>query len=92
MGRKEKIIVGLDIGSSKVTTLIAVPRADGLDPIGIGIAESKGLKKGVVVNIEAAVESIRKSVAEAEAALILAASANALNAKMRLIKTSPSQS
>jgi cell division protein FtsA len=66
MGRKEKIIVGLDIGSSKVTTLIAVPRADGLDPIGIGIAESKGLKKGVVVNIEAAVESIRKSVSEAE--------------------------
>ena len=66
MGRKEKIIVGLDIGSSKVTTLIAVPRADGLDPIGIGIAESKGLKKGVVVNIEAAVQSIRKSVAEAE--------------------------
>ena len=66
MGRKEKIIVGLDIGSSKVTTLIAVPRADGLDPIGIGVAESKGLKKGVVVNIEAAVQSIRKSVAEAE--------------------------
>src|SRR5262252_3678546 len=66
MGRKEKFIVGLDIGSSKVTTLIAVPRADGLDPIGIGIAESKGLKKGVVVNIEAAVDSIRKSVAEAE--------------------------
>jgi cell division protein FtsA len=66
MGRKEKIIVGLDIGSTKVTTLIAVPRDTGLDHIGLGVAESKGLKKGVVVNLEAAVESIKKSVAEAE--------------------------
>jgi cell division protein FtsA len=67
MGRKEKIIVGLDIGSTKVSTLIAIPRDSGLDPIGFGVAESKGLKKGVVVNLEAAVESIKKSVAEAEA-------------------------
>jgi cell division protein FtsA len=67
MGRKEKIIVGLDIGSTKVSTLIAIPRESGLDPVGFGVAESKGLKKGVVVNLEAAVESIRKSVAEAEA-------------------------
>ena len=67
MGRKEKIIVGLDIGSTKVCTLIAVPRESGLEPIGLGVAESKGLKKGVVVNLEAAVESIKKSVAEAEA-------------------------
>src|SRR6185436_13576338 len=67
MGRKEKIIVGLDIGSTKVTTLIAVPRESGLDAIGFGVAESKGLKKGVVVNLEAAVEAIKKSVAEAEA-------------------------
>lgn len=67
MGRKEKIIVGLDIGSTKVSTLIAIPRETGLDPIGFGVSESKGLKKGVVVNLEAAVESIKKSVAEAEA-------------------------
>jgi cell division protein FtsA len=66
MGRKEKIIVGLDIGSTKVSTLIAIPRESGLDAVGFGVAESKGLKKGVVVNLEAAVESIKKSVAEAE--------------------------
>jgi len=67
MGRKEKIIVGLDIGSTKVSTLIAIPRESGLDPVGFGVSESRGLKKGVVVNLEAAVDSIKKSVAEAEA-------------------------
>lgn len=64
MGRTEKIVVGLDIGSTKVCTLIADSQ---LNPIGVGIAESKGIKKGSIVNIEAAVESIRKSVSEAEA-------------------------
>jgi len=67
MGRKEKHIVGLDVGSTKVCTLIAAVGESGLELIGIGIAESKGLKKGAVVNIEATVESIKKSVAEAEA-------------------------
>jgi cell division protein FtsA len=67
MGRKEKHIVGLDIGSTKVCTLIAAVRDTGLEPIGIGLAESKGLKKGAVVNLEATVDSIKKSVGEAEA-------------------------
>jgi cell division protein FtsA len=67
MGRKEKHIVGLDIGSTKVCTLIAEAREQGLEPIGVAVAESKGLKKGAVVNLEAAAESIKKSVAEAEA-------------------------
>jgi cell division protein FtsA len=67
MGRKEKHIVGLDIGSTKVCTLIAAARETGLEPIGIGIAESKGIKKGAVINLEATVESIKKSVGEAEA-------------------------
>jgi cell division protein FtsA len=67
MGRKEKYIIGLDIGSTKVCTLIAVARENWLEPIGLGLAESKGLKKGAVVNIEAAVQSIKKSVGEAEA-------------------------
>lgn len=66
MGRREKVVVGLDIGSSKVCTLIAAARPDGLEPIGLGVAESKGLKRGAVVNLEAAVESIKKSVADAE--------------------------
>ena len=66
MGRKEKHIVGLDIGSTKVCTLIAAARESGLEPIGVGLAESKGLRKGAVVNLEATVESIKKSVSEAE--------------------------
>src|SRR5438128_4742909 len=67
MGRKEKHMVGLDIGSTKVCTLIAAARESGLEPIGVGIAESRGLKKGAVVNLETSVESIKKSVGEAEA-------------------------
>ncbi len=66
MGRREKNIVGLDIGSTKVCTLIAAPRETGLEPLGFGVSESKGLKKGAVVNLESTVESIKKSVAEAE--------------------------
>src|SRR4051794_9476694 len=67
MGRKEKHIVGLDIGSTKVCTLIAAVREAGLEPIGIGMGELKGIKKGAVVNLEATVEAIKKSVSEAEA-------------------------
>jgi cell division protein FtsA len=67
MGRREKNIVGLDIGSTKVCTLIAAAGPAGLEPIGFGIAESKGLKKGAIISIEAAVESIKRSVSEAEA-------------------------
>src|SRR5207253_450040 len=58
---------GLDIGSTKVCTLIAAVRPSGLEPIGVGVAESKGIKKGAVVNLEAVVEAIKKSVSEAEA-------------------------
>ena len=67
MGRREKHIVGLDIGSTKVCTLIAAARESGLQPIGVGVADSKGLKRGAVISIEATVESIKKSVSEAEA-------------------------
>src|SRR5438105_7249149 len=76
MGRKEKHVVGLDIGSTKVCTLIAAARGgsahrdelkSGLEPIGFGMADSKGIKKGSVVNLEGIVESIKKSVSEAEA-------------------------
>jgi cell division protein FtsA len=67
MGRREKNIVGLDIGSAKVCTLIAIARESGLEPAGIGVAESRGLKKGVVVNLEDTVRSIKRSVSEAEA-------------------------
>jgi len=63
----KKIIAGLDIGTSKVVTLVAeVNPNNSMEIIGFGIQPSRGLKKGVVVNIEATVNSIQKSVEEAE--------------------------
>src|SRR5262245_6892431 len=67
MGRKERHIVGVDVCSTKVCTLIAAARESGLEPIGLGVAEAKGLKKGAIISIEDAVMSIKRSVSEAEA-------------------------
>ena len=65
--RKDNYVVGLDIGTRKTCAIIAeVNEAGGLDIIGIGPAESRGLKRGVVVNLDATVDSIRKAVEEAE--------------------------
>ena len=66
MGRRDKVTVGLDVGSTKICTLIAAARDGELDPIGFSKVDSKGLKKGVVINLEATVEAIKKSVGEAE--------------------------
>ena len=66
MGRRDKTIVGLDIGSTKVCTLIAAAHSGGMELAGVGKVDSKGLKKGVVVNLEATVETIKRSVHEAE--------------------------
>ncbi len=67
MRRRERYVVGLDVGTSKVAATVGEMLDDGsLDIVGIGIAESHGIRRGVVVNLEAAVESIRKAVEEAE--------------------------
>lgn len=67
MARHERYVVGLDIGTSKVCTVVGELRdVGGVDVIGLGVAESKGLKRGVVVNLDAAVESIKRSIEEAE--------------------------
>ncbi|WP_038046817.1 cell division protein FtsA [Thermus caliditerrae] len=61
------IIAGLDVGSSKVTTVIGELAPDGvLDIIGEGTVPSQGLKRGVVVNLERTTEAIRQSVYQAE--------------------------
>jgi cell division protein FtsA len=61
------LVVGLDIGTSKVACLVAELAADGrLEVLGMGSHESKGLKKGVVVNIEATVSAIQRALEEAE--------------------------
>jgi cell division protein FtsA len=61
------LVVGLDIGTSKVVALVAEIAPDGeLQVLGMGNHESRGLKKGVVVNIEATVSAIQRALEEAE--------------------------
>ena len=61
------LIVGIDIGTSKVVTLVGEMTTDGkLNVIGFGSHPSQGLKRGVVVNIESTVQSIQRSVEDAE--------------------------
>jgi cell division protein FtsA len=61
-----ELIVGLDIGTTKICAVVGEVSGDGINIIGIGTHPSIGLRKGVVVNIEATVESIQKAVEEAE--------------------------
>jgi cell division protein FtsA len=65
-GKRENIVVGLDIGTTKICAIVAEVSDRGVDIVGIGTHPSKGLRKGVVINIDATVESIRKAVEEAE--------------------------
>jgi cell division protein FtsA len=67
VARKERYIVGLDVGTSKVTAIVAEPAEhEELNIVGMGVAESHGIRRGLVVNLEAAVESIKKAIVEAE--------------------------
>ena len=66
MERGSEIIAGLDIGTTKIACIIGEVTADGIDIIGIGSHPSRGLRKGVVINIDATINSIRKAVDEAE--------------------------
>ena len=67
MGRKDRYLVGLDVGTSKVCAIVGEALDDGsIDVVGIGVAESRGIRRGVIVNLEAAVESIKKAIEEAE--------------------------
>src|SRR5881227_3717389 len=61
------LIVGLDIGTSKVVALVGEVGLDGsIELLGLGSQPSRGLKKGVVVNIESTVQSIQRAIEEAE--------------------------
>ncbi len=66
MGKKENVIVGLDIGTTKTCVVVAELRETGIEIMGVGMYPSEGLRKGVVVNIESTVESIKGAVEEAE--------------------------
>src|SRR5210317_809803 len=64
---QNKMIVGLDIGTSKVVALVAEIDPNGeLEIIGMGSHPSRGMKKGVVVNIESTVQSVQRAIEEAE--------------------------
>src|SRR5918912_1362766 len=67
MAKRASHTVGLDIGTSEVTCIVGEPGEGGyVEVVGIGEAEARGLRKGVVVNPDAAVDAIKKAVEEAE--------------------------
>jgi cell division protein FtsA len=66
MARRGEIIVGLDIGTTKVAAVVGEVNEEGLDVIGIGSHPSAGLHKGVVVNVDATCDSIGHAIEEAE--------------------------
>src|SRR3954470_22239869 len=76
--KKGEIIVGLDIGTTKICCIVGEVTPDGINVIGIGNHPSRELRKGVVINIEATVSSIRRAVEEAE--LMAGAEINAVYA------------
>jgi cell division protein FtsA len=68
LAKKDRYIVGLDIGSNKTCALVCQPAAESpkLEVVGLGVAESRGWRKGVIVNLDAAVLSLKKAVEAAE--------------------------
>jgi len=67
LAKREHIVVGLDIGTTKICAIVAeTTDDDAINIIGLGSSPSRGLRKGVVVNIESTVESVKKAVEEAE--------------------------
>ncbi len=64
-GRKP-LVVGLDIGTTKVCAVVGEAHKEGIAILGVGTNPNKGLRKGVVINLEAVVNAIQRSVEEAE--------------------------
>ncbi|WP_026842941.1 cell division protein FtsA [Citrifermentans bremense] len=64
--RRDNLIVGLDIGTTKICAIVGNVTEEGIDIVGIGTSPSKGLRKGVVINIESTVAAIKKAIEEAE--------------------------
>lgn len=64
---KEDIVVGLDIGTSKIAAIIAeVDENDQIEILGVGLASSKGLRKGMIVNLESTTNAIKKAIENAQ--------------------------
>ena len=66
MSKHDELIVGLDIGTTKIAAIVGEVSSEGIDIIGVGTHPSRGLRKGVVTHIDNTVESIKRAVEEAE--------------------------
>jgi cell division protein FtsA len=66
MGRNSKTIVGIDIGTSKVSAVVGEIDSDGLSVIGVSSQPSYGVKKGIIINMDSTVDSIKNAVEEVE--------------------------
>lgn len=66
MAKREEIIVGLDIGTTKIAAIVGELTDEGIDVIGVGTAPSRGLRRGVITHIDNTVAAIRRAVEEAE--------------------------
>ena len=66
LAKKDKYLVGLDIGSTKTCALLAEMEDEQVRFLALGATESKGLRKGLIVNLDSTVSSIRRAVEEAE--------------------------
>jgi cell division protein FtsA len=66
LAKKDRYIIGLDVGSTKTSALIAEFDGEQIKFLALGAAESKGLRKGLIVNLDSTVSSIRRAVEEAE--------------------------
>jgi cell division protein FtsA len=66
MGKNGNLIVGLDLGTTKTCAIVGEVHKEGIDVIGFGSAPSKGLRKGMVINIEHTADSISQVIEEAE--------------------------
>lgn len=67
MAKQDRYLVALDIGSTKTCAIIAEPEGPEVKFLGLGAAESKGSRRGLIVNLDATVSSIRRALEEAEA-------------------------
>jgi cell division protein FtsA len=66
LAKRDNIIIGLDLGTTKICVIVGEVKENALEIIGIGTHQSKGIRKGVVINIESTVQAIKKAVEEAE--------------------------
>lgn len=66
MGNNGNLVSGLDIGTTKVCAVIGARNEEGVEIVGVGTHPSHGLKKGMIIDLEATIDSIRKAVKEAE--------------------------